>query len=128
MTMRILSIAIAVLAALSTPAALASDDCQVPREAWKPHELAVQAAADFGWRVDTIEADDGCWEIRGIDAQGQRIKAQLDPASLQLVALRRTGGEHDRHDKRPRAPAAPPTAPPDNPLFQSGTPPVMRMN
>jgi hypothetical protein len=59
--MKVPLIALAVLAALPAVAALAGDDCHVPRDAWQKREAAIQAAAGFGWRVTEIEADDGCW-------------------------------------------------------------------
>ena len=77
--MRIPWIAAACLAALPATAALADDDCHAPRAAWQPREAAMQAASRLGWRVEEIEADDGCWEIEGRDAEGRRIKAKLDP-------------------------------------------------
>ena len=132
--MKVPLIALAVLAALSAGAALAGDDCHVPREAWQSREAAMQAAAGFGWRVQGIEADDGCWEVKGVDAQGARIKAKLDPATLQVVKLRQRDGDHDddgdddrRRDAR-GAPGAAPAAPAANPLFQNGAPPVVRVN
>ena len=92
----------------------------------------MQAAAGLGWHVDEIEADDGCWEVEGRDAQGRRIKAKLDPATLQVVKLRHRDGQQDRKQdrKQDRGGATPvaPSAPPANPLFQNGTPPVVRVN
>lgn len=132
--MKVPLIALAVLAALPAGAALADDDCHAPREAWQPREAAMQAAAGFGWRIDKIEADDGCWEVKGVDAQGARIKARLDPATLQVVKLRQRVGDHDddgdddRKRDAGRGPAAAPAAPAANPLFQKGAPPVVRVN
>lgn len=125
--MKYLLISAAALAALPVAVALAGDDCRVPRGAWQPREAAMQAAAGLGWHVEKIEADDGCWEVKGRDAQGRRIKAKLDPATLQVIELRHRDGEHDRKRDRGAAPAVAPSAPPANPLFQNGAPPVVRM-
>lgn len=92
----------------------------------------MQAAITQGWKVDKIEAEDGCWEIKGVDAQGRRIKAKLDPATLQVVKLRHKYGAPE--SKRARSPdgdwppAAAPGAPAANPLFQNGAPPKVRVN
>ena len=126
--MKHLLIAAAALAALPATTALAGDDCHVPRRAWQSQEAALRAATAQGWRVEDIEADDGCWEVKGTDAQGRRIKAKLDPATLQAVKLRHRDGDHDRKRSGSPAPAANPTAPAANPLFQNGAPPVVRVN
>ena len=126
--MRIPWIAAACLAALPATVALADDDCHAPRAAWQPREAAMQAASRLGWRVEEIEADDGCWEIEGRDAEGRRIKAKLDPATLQVVKLRHRDGEQDRKRDRGGATPVAPSAPPANPLFQNGKPPVVQVN
>lgn len=126
--MKHLLIAAAALAALPATTALAGDDCHVPLRAWQSREAALQAATTQGWRVEDIEADDGCWEVKGTDAQGRRIKAKLDPATLQVVKLRHRDGDHERKRARSQTSGATPTAPAANPLFQNGAPPVVRVN
>jgi len=120
--------AAALALAIPPAAAIAGDDCHVLRGAWQPREAAMQAAAGLGWRVETIESDDGCWEVKGRDALGRRIKAKLDPATLQVVKPHHPDGEHDREHSRDRAPADARAAPPANPLFQNGAPPMVRVN
>lgn len=126
--MRIPWIAAACLAALPATAALAEDDCHAPRAAWQPREAVLQAASRLGWRVEEIEADDGCWEIEGRDAEGRRIKAKLDPATLNVVKLRHRDDDDESGRDDSRGPAAAPTAPTANPLFQNGKPPVVQVN
>ena len=94
-------IATAALVVVPATAALAGDDCHAPRAAWQSRGAALQAATTQGWRVDKIEADDGCWEIKGVDAQGRRIKAKLDPATLRVVKLRYKDGERPRAGPQP---------------------------
>lgn len=127
--MRIPWIAAACLVVLPASVALADDDCHAPSAAWQPREAAMQAASGLGWRVDKIEADDGCWEVKGIDAEGRRIKAKLDPATLKVVKLRHRDGDDDESGRDDsRGPAAAPTAPAANPLFRNGAPPAVRVN
>lgn len=121
-------IALTLLAVMPAGAVLAGDDCHVPQAAWQTREAATQAAISRGWRIEKIKADDGCWEVKGLDAQGRRIKAKLDPATLQVVKLRHRDGEQDRKRDRGGATPVAPSAPPANPLFQNGTPPVVRVN
>lgn len=122
-------IATALLAAFSATGALAGDDCRVPRARWQPREAVMQAAKSHGWQIDRIKADNGCWEVKGRDAEDRRIKAKLDPATLKVVKLRHRDGDHDRkRDAARRGPAAGPAAPPANPLFQGGVAPVVRVN
>ena len=126
--MKALQIAITALTMLPAAAAYAGDDCHVPREAWQPREAAMQAAAGLGWLVDKIEADDGCWEIKGRDAQGRHIKVKLDPATLQVVKFRHRDNQRSREREHGNAATPAPSAPSANPLFRNGTPPVVRVN
>ncbi|MFX7329210.1 PepSY domain-containing protein, partial [Acinetobacter baumannii] len=54
-------------------------------------------AAQQGWQVERLKIDDGCYEIRGTDAQGQRFKAKLDPETLQVLKIK--SRERDDHHK-----------------------------
>ena len=93
------------LAVAGSGAALAGDDCDVPLGRWQPRE-AVQAMAQArGWQVDRLRIDDGCYQIRGTDETGQPFKAKIDPATLEIVKIRRRirsdGGRH--HERRSSA-------------------------
>jgi hypothetical protein len=101
------------------------DDCRVPMADWQPRE-AVQAMAEAqGWTVRRIKTDDGCYEIKGRDAQGREIEVKIDPATLAVVDFEFDGDEDD-HRKRDKAPAAAGTVqPPANGLFTPGTRPVV---
>lgn len=65
--------------------AWADDDCHVPFDRWLAPGAVVEMAKERGWEVDKLEIDDGCYEIRGRDQQGQAFKAKIDPESLQLI-------------------------------------------
>lgn len=65
-----------VLAVAALPA-VASSDCDVPAARWQSREAVRQMAAQQGWQVERLKIDDGCYEIRGTDAQGQRFKARI---------------------------------------------------
>ena len=123
---------------LAAPA-LADDDCDAPVERWQSRDAVRQMAAQRGWQVQRLKIDDGCYEIRGKDADGREFKAKLDPETLQVVKMKRRDGEHERardqertrerdRDGRSPAPAAgtpttPATPATPSPVFTPGTAP-----
>ncbi|MBS7244718.1 MAG: PepSY domain-containing protein [Comamonas sp.] len=81
------SVALAGLLVSSAPA-WADDDCEVPAAQWQPRTAVQSMATQRGWQVERIGIDDGCYEVRGTDAQGQRFKAKLDPQTLDMVKFK----------------------------------------
>lgn len=74
--------------ALPAGAALADDDdCRVPMADWQPREAVLAFATEKGWTVSRLEIDDGCYEIKGENADGHRIEVTIDPGSLDLVEM-----------------------------------------
>jgi len=80
--------------------ALADDDCEAPVQQWQSREAVHQMAVAQGWQVQRLKIDDGCYEIRGTDAQGRSFKAKIDPETLRVVKIkpkdRDRAREHDR--------------------------------
>jgi len=113
------------LAALPT---LADDDCDAPVQRWQPREAVRQMAAQRGWEIQRLKIDDGCYEIRGQDAEGRSFKAKIDPETLKVG--NREGGERERLRERARdreqlpgaAVPSPGSAAP-SPVFTPGTAP-----
>ncbi|MCL4771551.1 MAG: PepSY domain-containing protein [Burkholderiaceae bacterium] len=109
---------------LAAAPALADDDCDVPVQYWQSRDAALRHAASLGWQVQRLKIDDGCYEIRGRDAQGRAFKAKLDPQTLRVVKmkLRNDDGNHERERERTRSrdDPAPATA---NPVSSPGTTP-----
>ena len=106
------SLALALFVVAAQPA-WSADDCDAPPESWQPRSAVTALAQRNGWQVDRLKIDDGCYEIKGRDADGRRFKAKLDPATLKVLRLKRERGDRDRdrerdraHDER-RAPAPP---------------------
>ena len=110
------------LAALPT---WADDDCNAPMNRWQSREAVRQMAAQQGWQIQRLKIDDGCYEIRGTDAQGRAFKAKIDPENLKVVKMKQRGGEPSQKHDRDRDQAAPPSggthAP--SPMFTPGTAP-----
>lgn len=81
----------------ASPQARAIGDCDTPPESWQPRG-AVQALAERnGWQVEHLKIDDGCYEIKGRDAQGRPFRAKVDPATMEVLHLRR--GDHRIRDR-----------------------------
>lgn len=89
-------------ASLAALPGLASDDCDVPIHRWQSREAVMQMAESRGWDVSRLKIDDGCYEIRGTDAQGRRFKAQIDPETLQPVRMKLRDKNDDKDKERSR--------------------------
>ena len=99
---------VALLLCLIALPALADDDCDAPVNRWQSREAVRQMAARQGWQIQRLKIDDGCYEIRGTDAQGRAFKAKIDPETLKVLKLKQEDHqrerdrirERDRHDER----------------------------
>jgi hypothetical protein len=99
------------------------DDCQVPMADWQPREAVQQMAEAQGWTVRRIKTDDGCYEIKGRDADGREIEVIVDPATLEIVDFEYEDDDDD--DQRDNAAPTVTLDPPANGLFTPGTAPVV---
>ena len=68
-------------------AARADTDCSEPVSEWKSRDVLRQQVEQGGWTVQRIKVDDGCYEVRGTDRLGNKVKAKYGPASLKLYSL-----------------------------------------
>ncbi len=78
--------------------AWADDHCNAPLARWQSREAVRQMAAAQGWDIQRLKIDDGCYEIRGVDAQGRSFKAKIDPESLKVLKMK----QDDKHRSRER--------------------------
>lgn len=74
------------VAALS---AWADDNCDAPVDRWQSRDAVQQMATRQGWQIQRLKIDDGCYEIRGTDAQGHTFKAKIDPETLKILKIKR---------------------------------------
>ena len=81
----------------------ADDDCDAPVERWQSRDAVRQMADRQGWQIQRLKIDDGCYEIRGTDAQGRRFKAKVDPESLKVLKIRQGDPQRDRDRERERS-------------------------
>ena len=68
-------------------AALADDHCTDPVADWQPREVLRHQLEQRGWTVHRIKVDDGCYEAKGVDKNGNTFKATYAPASLRIRKL-----------------------------------------
>lgn len=119
---------------LATLPTFADDDCKAPMEHWQSRDAVRQMGAREGWHIQRLKIDDGCYEIRGTDAQGRDFKAKIDPETLKVLKLklkqrdRERSKERDRDRDREHVAPPPPSAatapaPAPVPLFTPGSAP-----
>ncbi len=102
--------------------AMASDDCDAPVQQWQSRDAVMAMAAQQGWQVRRLKIDDGCYELRGIDAQGQAFKAKIDPSTLDIVEMKQRSDD-DRRERRRRGQRWPDQPAPDAATGDALTPP-----
>lgn len=85
---------------LAAGSTLADDDCEAPVQQWQSREAVRQMAAAKGWQVQRLKIDDGCYEIRGADAQGRAFKVRIDPRTLEVVKIKHKDGDRARERER----------------------------
>lgn len=85
--------AIALATALSTPLLLgaalpaaADTHCgSQPRDQWMSVAAMVEKATALGYTVLGVEADDGCYEVKSRDANGNRVEVKFNPVTGEVV-------------------------------------------
>lgn len=77
--------ALAFLAALPATAALADDGCRVPVGQEQSREALMQLTTEFGWTIDKLKIDDGCYKLRVTDESGNVFKVKIDPATMDVI-------------------------------------------
>lgn len=130
---RILTPTILAVALFGATAALADDDdCRSPMSQWQSQDAAAQHVEALGIEVRRLKIDDGCYEIKGRDSDGNEVELELEPATLALRKLEvefRDGSDPSRY--LAGANGATPsqrTAPANNPLFEQGSQPEVNRN
>ncbi|MDP2164367.1 MAG: PepSY domain-containing protein [Hydrogenophaga sp.] len=109
--------------------AAATDDCDAPLNRWQSRDAVRQMAAAQGWQIQRLKIDDGCYEVRGTDAQGRSFKAKIDPETLKVLKLKQDDHQRDRDRDRdakasqPVRPAQADGATPSSPLPPPGSAP-----
>ncbi len=78
------ALALVATLALAGPARADSDRCRAgPEAGWKPLAELVGKLAAEGWRLRSVEIDDGCYEVKGVDKDGRYHEAYFHPLTLE---------------------------------------------
>lgn len=115
-------IAVLALSTLGAGAALADDDCDSPMADWQPRSAVQQMAEAKGWTVRRIKTDDGCYEIKGWNANGDEIEVKVHPATLEILEVEIEDDDDDKEgdgSSSISAPDAPGAAPGQNPASKN---------
>lgn len=78
---------IGVVTCLLATAVFADDHCHDPVADWQSREALRAQLESCGWKVQRIRVDDDCYEVKGIDLDGNRFEASFSPASLTIREL-----------------------------------------
>lgn len=73
--------------------AWADTRCTDPVADWQPRERLRAQIEERGGTVQRIKVDDGCYEVRGTDARGNKFKGKYAPQSLRMKKLEIEFGE-----------------------------------
>ncbi len=90
----------------------ADDDCDAPPASWQPRGAVDALAQRNSWQIERLKIDDGCYELRGRDADGFRFKATLNPATLEVVKIKRERERRRDHQHQTPGPGAQSQNPP----------------
>jgi hypothetical protein len=112
--MKTTSVALSLSMLLLSGSTLADDDCDDPISHWQPREILRQQLEADGWTVFRIKVDDGCYEVKAYDTDGNRVEVSFAPASLELIELEREY-EYDDDDDDYRSSQQTPDAAPAMP-------------
>jgi hypothetical protein len=88
------------IAFTSSGAALASDDCRRAMAEWQSREAVTTYVMSLGLESDRLRIDDGCYEVRARDSQGNQVRLQIDPTTLAILKLEvrfRSGNNASRY-------------------------------
>ncbi len=107
---------------LATLPTWADDDCDAPLDRWQSREAVQQMATRQGWQIQRLKIDDGCYEIRGTDAEGRAFKAKIDPETLKVLKIKQRDRDRDHAAPQALSPQPDGTAEP-SPSFAPGTAP-----
>lgn len=74
------------LAVAASGTAFAADKCQAgPKDQWQAKEALEKKLVAEGWKVKRMKVEDGCYEVYGFDAKGQKTESFFNPKTFEAV-------------------------------------------
>lgn len=70
---------------MAAPAFAGNPRCDVPKADWQPQKALQDKLQADGWKIRTIKQDNGCYEVYGFNAKGERQEVYFNPKTLQSV-------------------------------------------
>ncbi len=76
----------AILGAASPALASESDRCgTTPRDQWLPEATIKTKVGELGYEVRKIKAENGCYEVKGVDKNGAKVELYVHPVTAEIV-------------------------------------------
>ena len=72
---------------MSFGSAYASDDCHRVMADWQSREAVTTYVEKLGLASERLRIDDGCYEVRARDDQGNQLRLKIDPSTLAILKL-----------------------------------------
>ena len=73
---------------LGISAVWADTDCNVEVAKWQSRDVLRVQLEQQGMHVQRIKVDDGCYEVRGVNAEGDHFKAKYSPDKLLVLKMK----------------------------------------
>ena len=75
----------AVVLVAATPALASESKCDVPQAEWQPQSALEGKLQAEGWKIKKVKIDEGCYEVYGFDAKGEKREAHFNPKTFEVV-------------------------------------------
>ena len=79
-------LSIVLLLAFAAARAQHAERCEpIPKEEWRPQAELERKLIDQGWKISRVKIENGCYEVYGRDAKGNRRETFFHPKTFQVV-------------------------------------------
>ena len=58
----------------------------IPKEQWKPQAELERMLTDQGWKISRVKIENGCYEVYGRDAKGNKRETFFHPKTFEIVS------------------------------------------
>ncbi len=84
---QIIPVLAAILALSASAGTYAHGDvkCDTPKAERRPQMELQHKLVQDGWKVRRVQVENGCYEVYGFDAKGERVEAFFDPKTFERV-------------------------------------------